>query len=85
MDVLNRKTLSVFNQLALDGIMQGCESVKWPVTTGISTIHDPQSTIHDPQSTIHHPQSTIHDLQGRLLAKAPQRGLFITNGKKYIK
>jgi hypothetical protein len=78
MDVLNRKTLSVFNQLALDGIMQGCESVKWPVTTGISTIHDPQSTIH-------HPQSTIHDLQGRLLAKAPQRGLFITNGKKYIK
>ena len=88
MDVLNRKTLSVFNQLALDGIMQGCESVKWPVTTGISTIHrsaEGRLQGKNPQSTIHHPQSTIHDLQGRLLAKAPQRGLFITKGKKYIR
>jgi len=75
MDVLNRKTLSVFNQLALDGIMQGCESVKWPYATGIPAIHQSGFTN----------DHAVYDLQGRLLAKAPQRGLFITNGKKYIK
>ena len=75
MDVLNRKTLTVFNQLALDGIIQGCASVKWPVTTGIPAIQ--QSSFTNDHA--------VYDLQGRLLAKVPHRGLFITNGKKYIK
>ena len=75
MDVLNRKTLTVFNQQALDGILQGCASVKWPVTT----------SLNDVQCSTAHVQRPIYDLQGRLLAKTPDHGIFITNGKKYIR
>ena len=73
MDILNRKTRSVFNQLALDGIIQGCASVKWPYTTGIGT------TLIDKND------NAFYDLQGRLLKNIPNRGIFIINGKKHIR
>jgi hypothetical protein len=75
MDVLNRKTLTVFNQKALDGIIQGCASVKWPFTTGIDDVERSSFNV----------QHSIYDLQGRLLAKTPDRGIFIKDGKKYIR
>ena len=75
MDILNRKTLTVFNQIALNGIIEGCASVKWPVTTDIEAIHNAECTMHD----------SVYDLQGRLLTSIPDRGLFIMNGKKYIR
>ena len=75
MDVLNRKTLSVFNQNAFDGIMDGSASVNWPVTSAIKSIDDEQCII----------DNTIYDLQGRQLPKVPDRGIYIMNGKKYIR
>ena len=75
MDILNRKTLTVFNHIALNGIIEGCASVKWPVTTDIEAIHNAECTMHD----------SVYDLQGRLLTSIPDRGLFIMNGKKYIR
>ena len=79
MDVLNRKTLSVFNQHALDGILQGCASVKWPYTTGIESLSPSPSSIERGDECL------IYDLLGRLLTGIPDRGLFINHGKKYIK
>ena len=73
MDVLNRKTLTVFNKLALDGIINGCASVSWPYTTGVESIHPSPITLHP----------SVYDLQGRLLDNVPDKGLFIINGKKY--
>ena len=75
MDVLNRKTLTVFNQLALDGIINGCAAGKWPYTTGVQSLHPSPDTSHQ----------TVYDLQGRLLETIPDKGLYIVNGKKYIK
>ena len=71
MDVLNRKTLKVFNQLALDGIMQGCASIQWPYTTVVESIHTVPSTCNH-----------IYDIHGRRLSKAPEKGIFIIDGKK---
>ena len=75
MDVLNRKTLTVFNQHALDGILQGCASVKWPYITGVEKVEGGKSKV----------KGSAYDLQGRLLTGIPDRGLFIKNGKKYIR
>jgi hypothetical protein len=75
MDVLNRKTLTVFNQLALNGIIQGCASVSWPYATGITPIDNGQLII----------DNAVYDLQGRLLTSIPDRGFFIKNGKKHIR
>lgn len=97
MDVLNRKTLTVFNQQAFDGIIQGCASVKWPYVTGIESL----SPLGRGDEYL------IYDLQGRLLSsktsakhlstygaqesvthlgcRAPVRGFYIVNGKKYIR
>ena len=84
MDVLNRKTLTVFNQHALDGILKGCASVKWPVTTDIgATLNDKGEMIND---------KTVYDLSGcRIdsslfsLHSSFKNGLYIMDGKKYIK
>ena len=75
MDVLNRKTLTVFNQKALDGIIDGCASVKWPVS----------SITPCPTPLGRGDESYVYDLQGRLLTSIPDSGLFIMNGKKYIR
>ena len=75
MDVLNRKTLTVFNQKALDGIINGCASVKRPDVTAMEKL------CADAPIT----SNSICDLQDRLLTKAPARGLFIMNGKKHIR
>ena len=75
MDVLNRKTLTVFNQKALDGIINGCASVKWPDVTAVYNL------CADAPFT----SNRIYDLQGRLLTKVPTCGLFIMNGKKHIR
>ena len=75
MDVLNRKTLTVFNQKALNGIINGCASVKWPDATAVEDL------CADAPIT----PNRIYDLQGRLLTKAPTCGLFIMNGKKLIR
>ena len=48
MDVLNRKTLTVFNPHALNGIIDGCASVAWPYT---------------PTSDIQHPTPNTQILQ----------------------
>ena len=76
MDILNRKTLTVFNQQALDGILKGCASVKWPATTGLSPCPSPVGRGDE---------HLIFDLQGRLLDKTPDRGIYIKNGKKHIR
>ena len=77
MDVLNRKTLSVFNDNALRGIIEGCASVRWPYATGIgATLNDNGEMIND---------KAIFDLQGRLLTGIPERGLYMMNGKKYLR
>ena len=76
MDIINRKTLTVFNQNALNGIMDGCEAVKWPYSTtptGITTI------------TTSTEANRIYDLSGRMLPEIPKKGFYILNGKKYIK
>ena len=70
-DVLNRKTMKVFNQLALDGIIQGCASIKWPYAISVKSIHSVYPTNH-----------SIYDLQGRKISKAPYKGVYIEGGKK---
>ena len=76
MDILNRKTLKVFNQQALNGIMDGCAAVNWPkyTPTDISNIALEQKD--DPK---------IYDISGRILPSIPTKGIFIKNGKKYCR
>ena len=76
MDVLNRKTLTVFNQLALNGIIEGCASVKWPYATAVESLHPSIQQLANP---------TVYDVQGRLYDSIPDKGLFIVNGKKHIR
>ena len=76
MDVLNRKTLTVFNQLALDGIINGCASVKWPYVTAVEPLYS-----SCPQFS----NSLVYDLQGRLLNNIPDKGIYIVNGRKIKK
>lgn len=80
MDILNRKTLTVFNQRALDGIMNGCASVKWPYATAIEAINYSPLTPHLSPLT-----SRIYDLTGRQLKDVPTKGLYIVGGKKYVR
>ena len=75
MDILNRKTLTVFNQYALNGILEGCAAVKWPYTTAI------EETIVGTQPC----STSIYDFSGRILPHIPTKGLYIVNGKKYIR
>ena len=83
MDVLNRKTLAVFNQLALDGIIKGCANMKWPFTTGIEEMENGKWRMGN---------DAVYDLLGRKIAnekwimengKLPH-GLYIVNGKKVV-
>ncbi|MBQ6966072.1 MAG: glycoside hydrolase family 5 protein [Bacteroidaceae bacterium] len=74
MDVLNRKTLTVFNQRALDGIMDGCASVKWPYASAISAVEE-----RCPSSL------QKYGLSGVPLRDAPPHTIYIQNGKKYMK
>lgn len=76
MDVLNRKTLTVFNQLALKGIIEGCASVKWPYATAVESLHPSIQQLANP---------SVYDVQGRLYDSIPDKGLFIVNGKKHIR
>lgn len=75
MDILNRKTLTVFNQQALNGIMDGCAAVRWPYTTAIE-----ETNVSTPSRT-----SIIYDLSGHILSQVPTKGIFIIDNKKYIK
>lgn len=75
MDILNRKTLAVFNQHALNGILEGCAAVKWPYVTAIEEV-SADTPSHD---------SSVFDLSGRILTQVPAKGLYIFNGKKYIR
>ena len=70
MDILNRKTLTVFNQKALDGIIEGCASVSWPYTTHLSPI------------TTHRYPSQVYDLSGHRLSGVPRHSVYIVDGKK---
>lgn len=74
MDILNRKTLTVFNQTALNGIINGCASVDWPYT-GIEDLHSSSYTL----------DHAVYNLQGCQLSQSPDKGLYITNGKKHIR
>lgn len=82
MDILNRKTLTVFNKQALNGILDGCAAVRWPYATGIEEVNEDSS----PRT------SYIYDLSGHLLSQVPVRGFYIVRSagvdmstKKYIK
>jgi hypothetical protein len=77
MDILNRKTLSVFNELALKGIMEGCAAVKWPYVTAVESPLNPHLSPLAPHS--------IFDLEGHRLSQVPERGFYIKDGKKCVK
>lgn len=36
MGILNRKTLTVFNPIALEAIMEGCKEATWPASVSVS-------------------------------------------------
>lgn len=76
MDILNRKTLAVFNQHALKGILEGCAAVKWPYTTAIEEVSNDKTS---------HTSANIYDLSGRIHYTIPSKGIYITNGKKHIR
>ena len=72
MDVLNRKTLTVFNPHALNGIMDGCASVAWPYTTEV------KSQTSNLKSQI---PPKYYSLSGLLLAGPTKKGLYIKDGR----
>jgi aryl-phospho-beta-D-glucosidase BglC (GH1 family) len=74
MDILNRKNLTVFNQYALSGILDGCASVVWPYTGIESTEPD-----RCPAS------SKCYSLSGIPLKNAPRKGIYLKNGRKHAK
>ena len=75
MDIINRKTLTVFNQKALDGIIEGCSEVQWPYVTSFTS-----PTVPSP-----FPSGT-YDLSGRCIAEGHslKKGIYIQNGRKII-
>ena len=75
MDIINRKTLTVFNQKALDGIIEGCSEVQWPYVTSFTS-----PTVPSP-----FPSGT-YDLSGRCIAEGHslKKGIYIKNGRKII-
>ena len=75
MDIINRKTLTVFNQKALDGIIEGCSEVQWPYVTSFTS-----PTVPSP-----FPSGT-YDLSGRCIAEGHslKKGIYIINGRKII-
>ena len=75
MDIINRKTLQVFNQKALDGIVEGCASVSWPYATAIEEVRT------NATDTRH----CIYDIAGNRLTKIPAKGFYISNGKKHVR
>jgi hypothetical protein len=75
MDILNRKTLTVFNEQALKGIMDGCAAVKWPYATTVESLLTHQPSPLTPR---------IYDMEGHRLSQVPAKGLYIVNGRKVI-
>ena len=73
MDIINRKTLTVFNPNALDGIMDGCADAVWYGTTDILL------------PSAHSSSTPLYDLSGRILSTPPSKGIFISDGKKWMK
>ena len=75
MDIINRKTLTVFNQKALDGIIEGCSEVQWPYVTSFTS-----PTVPSP-----FPSGT-YDFSGRCIAEGHslKKGIYIQNGRKII-
>ena len=80
MDVLNRKTLTVFNPHALNGIMDGCASVAWPYTP-TSDIQHPTPNTPLPTPNTQHLTPKYYSLSGFLLAGPTKKGLYIKDGK----
>ena len=74
MDILNRKTLKVFNQQALDGIIDGCSSAKWPEVSAIEVVQSPRSA-----------SSQMYNLSGLPIKNASSGTIFIKNGKKFVR
>lgn len=75
MDIINRKTFTVFNQKALDGIIEGCSEVQWPYVTSFTS-----PTVPSP-----FPSGT-YDLSGRCIAEGHslKKAIYIKNGRKII-
>ena len=75
MDIINRKTLTVFNQKALDGIIEGCSEVQWPYVTSFTS-----PTVPSP-----FPSGT-YDLSGHCIAEGHslKKSIYIKNGRKII-
>lgn len=72
--IIDREELKVFNQFALDGIIDGCASVKYPYINDINELE-----IEDSKT------SNIYNLMGMRLSKEPEKGIYIKDGKKYQK
>lgn len=72
--IIDRKNLAILNKYAYNGIMDACESVKWPYTS-IENVPYPSSS-----ST----SELIYDLSGRRIDSIPQNGMYIYGGKKYF-
>ena len=69
--IVDRKNLCIYNQFAYDGMMEGCQSERWPPFTTDITAPAILST-----------DDKMYDLNGRQLTSEPTKGLYIRNGKK---
>ena len=70
-----QKTLTVFNEQSLKGIMDGCAAVKWPYATTVESLLTHQPSPLTPR---------IYDMEGHRLSQVPAKGLYIVNGRKVI-
>ena len=70
--VIDRKHLSIFNQFAYDGIMDGCASVQWPYTNDINNVIDDRAA-----------SSRCYTLTGIALDREPEKGLYIKDGRVF--
>ena len=72
--IIDRKTLTIYNQRAYDGIMDGCASVKWPYISAIDQVQEQPTT-----------SSGYYTLTGIRLDSEPDKGLYIKEGKVYYR
>lgn len=72
MTIINRKDLTVFNSLMMDGIHEAMEAVGIPVTA-LKPVYD-KASVND---------LSLYDLRGRKVQESAVRnGIYIRNGKK---
>lgn len=77
MDILNRKTLSVFNPIALEGIMEGCGEAQWPESVSVDA---PEASGAPSSGSAQH----LYQLNGVATAVPCQHNVVVTKGKKIV-